>query len=545
MQTCPPFRVLELMALCAMSLMGCPDTAPQAPQKAVLSSPLPTIDLIRGTSAAETIQILRGHTLALLPGGAEPPTWEQQYGKDYVPILDLAEAPDGDIYACTGTHGLVHLENDAQGFLSPRAAHFPSGLEATKPGFGRCEHVATDGNEVFSAHRGDWFVPQSHLVQRRKEESGLVEVSVVTLDEPVEDIVASDGRLYAALHDHGVQSFKRGPKGLVKEGRIEGLTNAWGLAIHGNMLLVADGEGGLARIPTHTPGSAAVLDRIPLPGHALDVAVSTDGNRAYVALGAAGIAVVSGIGDASALPQAKRIPMEGSVVQVGIRGDTLIASAWSSVQLLSIPAGSPPKLLGRHAINNERGGPRTFASLQRVDDILVGDWFGLHRIRFHADIATPPTAEPRVPVPVVVGQPAPEVEGLLASGETWKLSNDRGKVVVLAFFGTFCPVCLLEFADLDATLWNESRHPDLRVVGLGVHETFERIGGFQRQSGASFPLLIARDGLETGLLKHREPGISQYPFEVVIDRKGRIASMSSRHTPSELTRLVEALLNAP
>jgi peroxiredoxin len=528
-----------LMAI-LWTTMGCPP--PDPPVKTVEPPALPAIPIEKTTSAAETIQILRGHTLALLPGGAEPPTWEEQYGRDYVPILDLAEGSGGDVYACTGTHGLVHLTSSADGNLTPKSAHFPAHLQTTKPGYGRCEHVATRGNDVFSAHRGDWFAPQSHLVHRRQTGSGLVDVAVVPLQTSVEDIVASGNTLYAAMHGDGIQRFTITDEGLQSERLIEGLTNAWGLAVHGDRLLVADGRGGLARIVTHPNDEPRVEDRIALPGTALDVAVSVDGTRAYVALGAAGIAEVS---LAKPMRLARRIQMEGSVVQLGIRGDTLVASAWSNVQLLSIPAGSSPKRTGIHAINNERGVSRTFATLQRETDILVGDWFGLHRIRFHPDIDAPvPPGEP-APASLVIGQPAPEVEGTLPDGSAWRLSEQRGKVVVLAYFGSFCPVCLLEFADLNATLWGESRHPDVRLVGLGIHETADRIAAFQRQSGAEFPLLIAKDQLNTGLLKHRQPGISQYPFEVVIDRSGRIASMSSRHTPSALTNLVDALLKAP
>ena len=519
---------------------GCPASERGAsPAKA---PPIPPITPETVTSAAETIQILRGSSLAMLPGGSEPPTWENQYGRDYVPILDLAEGDGGDIFACTGTHGLVHLTSEAGGALRPVAAHFPGELETTKPGFGRCERVTAHGTDVFAAHRGDWFVPQSHIAHRRMQNGRLEDVALLRLEASVEDIAVSGRTLFAALHEEGIQRFTITGAGLASGPVTRGFTNAWALALAGDTLLVADGAGGLARVPMSGSGSAEVKERIVLPGTALDVAVSSDGGRAYVALGAAGVAEVA-LGESLSLT--RRIAIEGSAVQVGIRGETLIVSAWSNGQTLASPAGSPPKRTGIHAINNERGASRTFTALHRETDLLVGDWFGIHRIRFHAGVETP-AREPRAEAPpLVLGQPAPEGEGVLPNGEVWRLSDHRGKVVVLAFFGSFCPVCLLEFADLEGALWREPRHPDLRVVGLGVHETPDRVTAFQRQSGASFPLLIARDQLNTGLLNHREPGISQYPFEVVIDRKGRIASMSSRHSPAALLTLLEDLLKAP
>ena len=180
--------------------------------------PIPPITPETVTSAAETIQILRGSSLAMLPGGSEPPTWENQYGRDYVPILDLAEGDGGDIFACTGTHGLVHLTSEAGGALRPVAAHFPGELETTKPGFGRCERVTAHGTDVFAAHRGDWFVPQSHIAHRRMQNGRLEDVALLRLEASVEDIAGSGRTLFAALHEEGIQRFR---KRAVKRAAIE------------------------------------------------------------------------------------------------------------------------------------------------------------------------------------------------------------------------------------------------------------------------------------------------------------------------------------
>ncbi len=46
-------------------------------------------------------------------------------------------------------------------------------------------------------------------------------------------------------------------------------------------------------------------------------------------------------------------------------------------------------------------------------------------------------ARPGVDAPIIVGQPAPEIEGEDVDGVAFKLSDYRGKVVMLDFWGNW------------------------------------------------------------------------------------------------------------
>jgi peroxiredoxin len=128
-----------------------------------------------------------------------------------------------------------------------------------------------------------------------------------------------------------------------------------------------------------------------------------------------------------------------------------------------------------------------------------------------------------LPPEYVLGQEAPDFElpTLATTGigeDTVRLTDLRGKVVVLNFWNTGCVPCVAEHQTLNSIA--ETYEPDgLQYLGIDDLDTPESLAAFEAQHGpSSFPQL-ADPGNQVGASYNR----TGWPLHVVIDREGRVA----------------------
>jgi peroxiredoxin len=115
-------------------------------------------------------------------------------------------------------------------------------------------------------------------------------------------------------------------------------------------------------------------------------------------------------------------------------------------------------------------------------------------------------------------KPAPNFTLKTVDGEQVRLSDLRGKVVLLNFWATWCPPCKAEMPDLDALHREHGAARDFTVLGIDVEEGLPAVAAFARQTGISFPLALDADGaVSTNLYNVRA-----MPMSLIIDRTGNI-----------------------
>ena len=116
----------------------------------------------------------------------------------------------------------------------------------------------------------------------------------------------------------------------------------------------------------------------------------------------------------------------------------------------------------------------------------------------------------------IAGKTAEDIP-LELSGKATKLSDLRGKVVVLNFWATWCPPCVEE----TPALIELNRRLALRngmVLGVSVDEDEDAYLKFILEHGVSFP--TTRDASKKAA---QDYGTVMYPETYVIDRHGKIA----------------------
>lgn len=128
---------------------------------------------------------------------------------------------------------------------------------------------------------------------------------------------------------------------------------------------------------------------------------------------------------------------------------------------------------------------------------------------------------------------AVRLSGPLLDGTPWSVEDERGKVVVLNKWGTWCAPCVAELPLLQRA-WTtlQSSHPDVRFVGLNVRESAATGLAAQRSYGLTYPSVSDEsDTLSLGL--HGAANLT--PTTLVLDRQGRIAVRISGEVTSEST----------
>lgn len=102
----------------------------------------------------------------------------------------------------------------------------------------------------------------------------------------------------------------------------------------------------------------------------------------------------------------------------------------------------------------------------------------------------------RAPVGVKRGQRFPDLSLTDSAGKPRKLSDYRGKVVVVHFWGSWCPHCIKELPDMQRLYAGLRNANDIRFVLISVREPFSLSRLWARQQKLDLPLYDGGESAE-------------------------------------------------
>ena len=101
---------------------------------------------------------------------------------------------------------------------------------------------------------------------------------------------------------------------------------------------------------------------------------------------------------------------------------------------------------------------------------------------------------------IAVGDLAPDFTGTTVDGQSVSLSDNRGKLVLVNVFASWCGPCRAETPHL-VELYNEIDRDRVEFIGLNLQETPEAVESFKDEFFIDYPLVLDESGDLTNIYR--------------------------------------------
>ena len=140
---------------------------------------------------------------------------------------------------------------------------------------------------------------------------------------------------------------------------------------------------------------------------------------------------------------------------------------------------------------------------------------------------------------VRLGDIAPELEIELTDGQKVKLSDLRGKVVMLQFTASWCGVCRKEMPFIESDIWQKHKaNPNFALYGVDRDEPVETVKAFAEKTGVTYPLALDPGADHFAKYADRKAGITR---NVLIDKTGKIVMLTRLYNEEEFASLCKKI----
>ncbi|WP_418190876.1 peroxiredoxin family protein [Alistipes sp.] len=137
---------------------------------------------------------------------------------------------------------------------------------------------------------------------------------------------------------------------------------------------------------------------------------------------------------------------------------------------------------------------------------------------------------------VRAGDAAPDFTVSLFDGGSVRLSDLRGKTVLVNFWATWCPPCREELTRVQAELIDRFEGRDFVFLPVSRGETRETVARFREQTGYRFPM-----GLDPEQTIYKMYATNFIPRNFLVGPDGRVIVATTGYEPEEFDALVETI----
>ena len=140
---------------------------------------------------------------------------------------------------------------------------------------------------------------------------------------------------------------------------------------------------------------------------------------------------------------------------------------------------------------------------------------------------------------VKAGEMAPDFIVEMLDGSKVTLVENRGKVVLVSFWATWCPPCRLELSHMQKDVIDRFAGEDLVVLPISRGEERKTVESYISKMGYTFPV-----GLDTTQAIYSKYASNYVPRSVVIDRGGMVVYVGVGYDEQIAKEIEQAIFEA-
>ena len=140
---------------------------------------------------------------------------------------------------------------------------------------------------------------------------------------------------------------------------------------------------------------------------------------------------------------------------------------------------------------------------------------------------------------VKIGQQVPDFSLTTTDGKTVRMSDLKGKIVMLQFTASWCSVCRKEMPHIETDIWKKyKKNSNFALYGIDLDEPKDVVDKFAKDIKVTYPLTLDPKGGIFYQFAEQKAGVTR---NVIIDKTGKIVYMTRLYKEEEFQEMKKVI----